>query len=99
VSRWRVVLKSSMRARISRNKERKGGNPTHLSIADDLVEHDLPSLVLRHPAELRQLLPGRRANEQLRLSSRCDMDNCIGMCRVRSDELVILLWVDKRSVA
>jgi hypothetical protein len=70
-----------------------------LSIPDDFVEDDLPSLVLWHPTELRQLLPRRCADEQLRLSSRCDMDDCIGMCRVRSDELVILFWVDECSVA
>jgi len=86
-----------MRVRSSRNKKR--GDPMHLSIADDLVEHNLPSLVLWHSAELRQLLPSSGTNEQFWLSSRCDVHNRICVCWVRSDELVILLWVNQGSMA
>lgn len=71
-----------------------------LSIADDLVEDDFSSLVLRHGAELCELLPCGGADEQFWLvTSRSDMYDCVGMCWVRSDELVVLLWVYERGVA
>jgi hypothetical protein len=84
---------------VLRSSIRRGCAASRLAIANDLIEDDLAPLVLRHCRQFCQVLPCCCANQQLGSSSWSDMDDRIGVCWVRSDEFVVLLWVDERSVA
>jgi hypothetical protein len=77
-------------------EKKRSGERRRLGIFDDLVKDNLPSLVLWHRAQLGQLLPRRRTDEQLGLSTGGNMHDRIRMSRVRHHELIILLGVDER---